>query len=96
MPLYLIHFIIFFLLQSIQCPVGKTEYFVRRRLLRHNLFYDCAAATESHFGHITSLNAHTVHTKANAGPNHESLTCKDGLAVGRVHEGFEALTLERV
>ncbi|MER9138235.1 hypothetical protein NKI20_18335, partial [Mesorhizobium sp. M0830] len=27
------------------------------------------------------------------GRNHESLTCKDGLAVGRVHEGFEALTL---
>ncbi|MER9585044.1 2Fe-2S iron-sulfur cluster-binding protein, partial [Mesorhizobium sp. M0276] len=34
-----------------------------------------------------------VNGEITAGRNHESLTCKDGLAVGRVHEGFEALTL---
>lgn len=62
MPLYLIHFIIFFLLQSVQCPVGKTEYFVRRRLLRHNLFYDCAAATESHLA-TSHLSMHTQCTR---------------------------------
>jgi hypothetical protein len=33
-------------------------------------------------------------TGAWTGPNHESLTCKDGFAVGRAHEGLEALALE--